>query len=31
VFKEYKNVGHTPGTTPQGVADILSFIVTGRA
>ncbi|WP_066367700.1 alpha/beta hydrolase [Herbidospora mongoliensis] len=30
-FKEYKNVGHTPGTAPEGVVDILSFIVAGRA
>jgi len=31
VFKEYKDVGHTPGTAPEGVVDILAFIAAGRA
>ena len=30
-FREYKNVGHTPGTVPEGVVDVLNFIATGRA
>ncbi|WBQ04389.1 alpha/beta hydrolase [Kribbella sp. CA-293567] len=30
-FKEIKNAGHTPASTPEGVGEILAFIAAGRA
>ena len=30
-FKEFKGAGHTPASTPEGVQEILSFIVAGQA
>ncbi|GLY13636.1 hypothetical protein Kisp01_06520 [Kineosporia sp. NBRC 101677] len=30
-FKEIKDAGHTPASTPEGVQEILSFIAAGRA